>query len=241
MMHSLIRALLITALLGMLGACGGGGDGEGEDNGGGTGESGALTDTSAVSTAIIAQQEPRITNNLPWTTAQTDFENIQADIRPKGAPYTTWKRDYDERLATCEAYGDQEYPNGETICVPENDTNASCAVTEMLQYGYYCGKGRPGNDGFPSPNEPLDGIDYCCYLHDQNIWHSDGATEAENQRQNSCGMLMCLYNMSEYPAGAAANFPKPTGYRQCIHDWAAYGCTLNQSNDAPPPTVAIQP
>ena len=108
----------------------------------------------------------------------------------------------------------------------------------LKRYGYYSGGGFPP---FPTSNtsrfrdgtpEPLDGVDYCSRLHDQEAWAGDVGAGP-----NECGILMCLYKASGLPADVTARLPDVEVARQYWYDGAANACGGNQSNNAPPPIL----
>lgn len=193
----------------------------------------------SVVSVLAAMQEPRITLNNPWTTGQTDYENINSRVTWQGHPFTTWKNDYLAKKAECESYDgqtvDKDGSIGTTeVCISTKKATADCGNGTMLEYGYYCGGGRPGVGLWGK--EPLDGVDYCCYLHDRRVWGDQSESDL------ACGAIMCMYNMTAYPAGAEASFPEVENARQCLHDKAAIVCFPgNQSNDSPAPTAEYNP
>jgi hypothetical protein len=208
------------------------------------------TETGSLVTTIVAALEvPRITTNNPWSDATADYENafwcldavcgVWSYLGYFGHPYTTWKADYEAKLDECESYGEDEV-EGERVCVPTSDTGFDCATSSMLEYGWYCGAGRPAPGYWGK--EPLDGVDYCCYLHDNRVWDErDAPSNIAIERNLACGMALCLYHQMEHPAGAASAFPEVQTARQCIYDWAALGCTFDQSNDPPGPVERLRP
>lgn len=193
-------------------------------------------------TVLAAMQEPRVVFNNPWTAQDLADERIDAPVRHSREQFVTWKPDYERRRARCVSFGDREGEDGERICVPSKTGGLGLVCRErMLEYGYYCGAGRPSAAYWGEV--PVDGVDYCCYLHDKQTWSEQGASDFRNFQLNSCGMLMCLNKMTEFPAGAAAHFPDTEDARQCIYNWASVplSCPGNQSNDAPPPQTRINP
>lgn len=192
-------------------------------------------DDGSLLTVVDALQEQRLTFNNHWTTQDLDDLNISHSLTYQGAPFTTWKNDYDKKLAECTAYSGQQI-NGDTVCLPSKDAIFDCSAGSILEYGYYCGAGRPA-DGFWD-KEPLDGVDYCCRMHDRNVWGPSPTSP-----MNACGAVMCLYYATEYPAGAVQGFPEVENARQCIYDWAKKLCGVIQIQplDAPLPATMINP
>lgn len=105
----------------------------------------------------------------------------------------------------------------------------------LHRYGYYCGGGitpfRPFAAGAP---EPLDGVDYCCRLHDAQAW---GLFALPSSFPSECGIAMCLSKASGLPANVIAQLPLVEAARQFWYDGAALVCGGNQSNDAQPPVL----
>ena len=188
-------------------------------------------DDGSLLSAVAALQEERLTLNNPFTASDLSYLDIGAGLNYHGAPFTTWKNDYEKRRLECEGYAGQEI-NGEPICLSSKDALFDCSAGQILEYGYYCGGGRPAQ-GFWL-KEPLDGVDYCCYIHDLNVWGPSSTS-----RINACGAAMCLYKATQYPADAVATFPEVENARQCIYDWARRWCGGNQPQDLPAPETAI--
>jgi hypothetical protein len=191
------------------------------------------SDDGSLQTVVSALQEQRLTFNNGWTTQELDDLNISHSLTYQGAPFTTWKNDYDKKLAECTVYSGQQI-NGDTVCLPSKDAIFDCSAGSILEYGYYCGAGRPA-DGFWG-KEPLDGVDYCCRMHDMNVWGPSPTSP-----MNACGAVMCLYYATEYPAGSVQAFPEVENARQCIFDWAKKLCGGIQPLDTPPPATMINP
>jgi hypothetical protein len=119
--------------------------------------------------------------------------------------------------------------NGEPSCYP---TNQGALIRFNGRYGYYCGKDFPAELGafWNQMPEPLDGVDYCCRLHDETVWSDAGYS-------NECGIVMCLSKASGLPANVMQLLPDVEEARQYWYKGAASICSGNQYNDAPPPTV----
>jgi hypothetical protein len=230
-----IHRLLLISITILIAGCPGGNSSSNRNNNDPVTTSG---NPGNVISVLSAMNEPRMTLNNPWTTGQTDHENINSRVTWQGQPFTTWKDDYLTKKAECESYDgktvDKDGSSGTTeVCIPTKKAIADCGNGTMLEYGYYCGAGRPGVGLWGK--EPLDGVDYCCYLHDRRVWGDQSNSDL------ACGAIMCMYNATVYPAGAEAFFPEVENARQCLHDKAAILCGGNQSNDSPAPTVEYNP
>ena len=146
--------------------------------------------------------------------------------------------DYERKRRECE----DEYRDG--TCFPKLQTVGVGAILgcptanfPSLRYGRYCGLGHP-----PDPNgrafisglerEPIDGVDYCCRLHDVQMW-GEG-------RANECGIAMCLSQASGYPANITELMPDTEEARQCWYDWAAAACPGDFDANAPPPFLGFR-
>lgn len=106
------------------------------------------------------------------------------------------------------------------------------AAQALNRYGYYCGGGYPGGNMYTFDKhapEPLDGVDYCCRLHDAGTWNKRGTFS------NECGIAMCLRQTSV--EGLAALPTDTEEARQYWYGGAASACPGNQSNDAPAPAT----
>jgi hypothetical protein len=234
-----LRVLALAGLL--LAGCNNnsGGGGNSSNNGGGNQTPTAQSQTADGSfvAVVSAMQETRITMNYPWTSQDLADMGVSPDPGHEGTTFTTWKKNYDRKLAECEAFGDAKDSNDELICVPRKSTShTDCSSDKILEYGYYCGAGRPAIGYWNK--EPLDGVDYCCYLHDLQAWQGGNGTHQQNL---ACGAVMCMMKATAYPAGAENQFPDMENARQCVHDWAATLCGGNQLNDTPAPVVQYNP
>jgi hypothetical protein len=177
------------------------------------------------------------------------LRQCQEDYNQTYAPAT-----YDSLLVTYHFQDRKCYPSLERA----NDLQetVSYATDELAQqalqrYGYYCGGGYPNyGDVFGADRpEPLDGVDYCCRLHDAQAWNArtTGGTcnpvvKGPDECPNECGIAMCLTKLSEYPAGTFAQFPAIDESRQHWYGQGATGgatfiCPGNQYDDAAPPVL----
>lgn len=121
----------------------------------------------------------------------------------------------------CEAAGTS---NGKPICL----TNYKFP----LAYGWYCGGGRP-LVGFLA-NPALDPVDYCCRLHDQNLF---APTLAALSPKNACGFAMCLRMATASPADITQRLPDVEHARQQMYNKAALLCSGMQPALPPPEIV----
>jgi hypothetical protein len=130
------------------------------------------------------------------------------------------------------------YPTLQTAANLEQTTTGDPFAAQVLQrYGYYCGGGYPpyGAFGAGSP-EPLDGVDYCCRLHDEQIW------EGRGDYSNECGIAMCLRQATAMPAGVwnaltSVEEARTHWYGSGAFGGASYACPGNQTNTLPPPAL----
>ncbi|MFN2348410.1 MAG: PKD domain-containing protein [Thioalkalivibrio sp.] len=171
-------------------------------------------------------------------------------------PYTTMITEYEARRRQCEQDYELLYEPGtyESTLRDYNFQDRKCYPTlqvannlqesrigdpeaqQVLQrYGYYCGGGfgaQTATFGSNAP-EPLDAVDYCCRLHDDQTWNIAGKTFS-----NECGIAMCLRQATV--KGIAA---LPSDVEQARQHWygdgifggAAFLCPGDQSNDARAP------
>ena len=178
-------------------------------------------------------------------------------------PYTTLVQQYQARRKQCEAdsrsllapgslvisfadyyFQDQKcYPTltyrPHGFVEPPSGAVGPTANQVLHRYGYYCGGGYPNFDPFaPGAPEPLDGVDYCCRLHDAQAW----GESTIGSRKTECGIAMCLSKASGFPADVLTQMPDVEAARQfwyggSVDGGAAFVCGGNQSNDAQPPIL----
>ena len=170
--------------------------------------------------------------------------------------YTTLVQQYRARLKQCAEDANTFYPP-QTLSIPlEGDyhfQDRKCYPTltfpptglqesvvgpvgsnVLRRYGYYCGGGTTPFSSFQNgAPEPLDGVDYCCRLHDAQAWGTTTLTSTPSE----CGIAMCLSKASGLPANVIAQLPFVEEARQFWYDGAALACGGNQSNDAQPPVL----
>lgn len=202
----------------------------------------------AHSATVDAVSDGAFTFNNYWAQAQLNAQDIAASITYLGKdpaspdtwirPYRTLASEYQVKLERCRQDNAKDADNGK--CYPDN---VPAAIAFNGRYGYYCGAGHPdgGNttfaEGMP---EPLDGVDYCCRLHDRTSWGPPNidfhpfATEYSDF--NECGIVMCLDqvmlsgNMTVLPSRVAAA-------RTYWYQGAALICGGNQYNDPQAPVI----
>jgi len=190
-----------------------------------------------------------------------NYQSI-VNIHPPGLyrAYTTLMETYLARRRQCEQdyntfyapvtwtppLGDRTYTFRDRKCYPKlelaNELDKSPALfptdNQTLQrYGYYCGGGYPELPPLSADApEPIDGVDYCCRLHDANAWSRYGDSG------NECGIAMCLRQGSMYPAGLDSQLAdvlesRSHWYGDGALAGAAIACPGVQSNNAPPLVV----
>ena len=182
-------------------------------------------------------------------------------------PYTTTMTEYEARRRQCEQdyqsfypvrtfdspTGTKQYTFRDRKCYPNlqlaneldrpPDATDGTAKQVLQRYGYYCGVSYPGWAAAPDElqfdaPEPLDGVDYCCRLHDVKAWDGRGLDNLGDDRSNECGMLMCLRKVTAKGLTAL-----PPDVEEARQHWygegatggASYLCPNNQSDDALPP------
>jgi len=193
-------------------------------------------DNVFMSTMTAALSEGQFTVNNPWTQADLDEQNISslsywAVVAANGnrpgqvRPYTTLVQQYRAKRKQCEDDAKILNALGEPSCFP---TLQSAVLKYNGRYGYYCGKDFPAELGafWNQMPEPLDGVDYCCRLHDDNAWSIAGYDD-------ECGILMCLSKASGNPATVMASIPDVEEARKYWYDGATSACPRGQL-DLPP-------
>jgi hypothetical protein len=163
--------------------------------------------------------------------------------------FTTRLRDYRQQRTKCEEEFHDGPRNslGEATCYPDpteidpdtgevvgtirdRDCKRLTLSLARIRYGRYCGRNFPDHGVWldnrrtrsdPSLDvDPVDGIDYCCRLHDALVWDPTAKAGAASQ-DNSCGWVMCAMQASAYPANALDTyFTAARDARQCIYDRA---------------------
>ena len=117
-------------------------------------------------------EEQRMPNPVPYPDSDP-----APDLNEAHVSYRTTVGQYQNNLEACEADGEFE---GKKRCLPSWE--------EPLNYGWYCGASRPLEGWIANPK--LDPVDFCCRLHDRNLFDKElGSFSPEN----ACGFAMCLH------------------------------------------------
>jgi hypothetical protein len=146
-------------------------------------------------------------------------------------PRTSFSVQEDGGIAKDYHFTDRKcYPTLQEANALEERIEGPIAQQVLERYGYYCGGGFPDGYGPFDINapQPIDGVDYCCRLHDAQTWANLG------RRSNECGMVMCLYHATVWPGGLETQLADVEESRQHWYGGAATACPWNQSNNAPP-------
>lgn len=146
----------------------------------------------------------RFTINSTWSNEGNTL-GINADYQ--GKPYISTVIEYEEAKRQCykdynfikdsgkfdSPTGYEQYTFKDRKCYPKlelaNELDPNPPIFDeagrqiLHRYGYYCG----GGFGADHNEEPLDGVDYCCKLHDEGAWGGQGEIG-----RNECGIAMCL-------------------------------------------------
>lgn len=220
-----------------------------------------LTLTAALSQGQFTLNNIWTQSDLDYENITEPISYQGVGLAERMRPYTTLVQQYQAKRRQCEQDSAELHPPGSLTLLPGTSyyfQDRKCyptptdrpngfveppgGVTDPLadkalhRYGYYCGGGFPGGDMYTwdaKAPEPLDGVDYCCRLHDASAWGEGTLTKHPNE----CGILMCLSKASALPAGVMAQLPDVEAARQFWYDGAATVCRWNQSNNAQPPVV----
>jgi hypothetical protein len=199
----------------------------------------------------------QFTVNLPWSAADLDAQGIPRlpnyraalnyagmlawegttdfPLRP-GAfrPYLTTYEQYRVKREQCRRdNGVNHRASGEPYCYP-NLVEAVAPVNS--RYGYYCGGGFPPHPAFAQKMpDPLDGVDYCCRLHDKGLWQKKSGLQGADE----CGIVMCLSKVNASPAGIldSSKFAEVKKARDYWYGWASTACPGDQRSPVPPPAL----
>jgi len=191
-------------------------------------------------------------------TAPISYEGDRPFPPGRVRSYTTLVQQYRARLKQCIEDANNLYPPQTvtvyhfqdrkcypTLTYPPHGLQEPTAVLDadpvagpvLHRYGYYCGAGFP-----PTPlaafqygaPEPLDGVDYCCRLHDNQTW----GQFTPLSHPSECGIAMCLSKASGLPADVIARLQFVEAARQFWYKGAAGVCLDNPIiDDAPPPRL----
>jgi len=153
-------------------------------------------------------------------------------VRPKLQTYHQDLNDYRRKRALCEEDHQSYDEGGNRLCYPEvgiqliSGILPGCVSLDQflgLRYGRFCGAGFPTGHAFNTHFiEPIDGVDYCCRLHDWSLWgYGLGLNE---EFVDACGMAMCLSQASGFPANIVELMPDVEDARRCWYDFATDLC-----------------
>lgn len=198
-----------------------------------------------LSTMTALLSDGQLTLNNPWTRADLDNEQIIESIgyqqtvnsHPAGRvrPYTTLVQQYRAKRKQCERDANVPNTEDEPSCYPKN---VGAIVAFNGRYGYYCGAGFPPISPFASKApEPLDGVDYCCRLHDERVWSKAGYSPLTSDQ---CGIVMCL-SMASGSANVMAQMPDVEEARQYWYTGASSVCPGSRGGGGSPPPPALPP
>lgn len=95
---------------------------------------------------------------------------IYGHLSYKGQVFSQTKPEYDTAFELCKADGPGQ-------CKPFYETGGWFG-----RYGYHCGDGWGGGH-----DKKVSGQDYCCYLHDRQVWGGAG-----KDAENLCGFAACM-------------------------------------------------
>ncbi len=189
-----------------------------------------------------AQLEGYLTLNKPWTQQDLIDRKIPENLRnttvhiedPNAAlvpSRSTTVFDYQRtKRPQCDSAGQSQ---GKKICLPQ--------WKFPLDYGWYCGAGRPVV-GF-TDNPVLDPVDYCCVLHDRQIWaaipdlRTDPVGHADAQARNACGVVMCMSQAMGFPADIVSRLPDVERARRQMYNKASIICGPEVQPEIPAPQI----
>ena len=175
----------------------------------------------------------------PANDSYTDEFSTRKRVRTYHQPILEYRR----KLVECQ----QDFATSDALdnrnCYPEvvihrtdNTFADGCATIDFnrMRYGRYCGKGYPDFSAFRAGSdrerEPIDGVDYCCRLHDDLAWAKGSGLDPVVQEGNACGMVMCLRHASGMPANIENLIPDVVEARACWKKWADAACPGGQPN-----------
>ncbi len=196
-------------------------------------------DHVVIDMALTAEEPPNsqldgyLTLNNPWT--QQDLQDLNIpdrfwlntphteDPRPDAVPArSTTVFDYHRTTRpSCDQAGSE---GNKKVCLPQ--------WKFPLDYGWYCGAGRPVS-GFLG-NPMLDPVDYCCRLHDRNLFDP---TLAAISPHNACGFVMCLSKATGFPADIAERLPDVERARRQMYNKASILCGVEVQPELPAPQI----
>jgi hypothetical protein len=149
---------------------------------------------------------------VPFLDGSVDYPQTDAE---EGRSYQTTVGEYRERLDACNAAGTNA--EGDECCL--------ASWQEPLDYAWYCGGGRPvgceqeGQSWLDNPM--LDPVDFCCRLHDRNLFDPELAALSP---LHACGFAMCLHEARASTADIFASMPNVERARANMYNRAAILC-----------------
>lgn len=195
------------------------------------------TDGGYFAAMMVALSDGQFTSNNPWTRSDLDDagvptvdyqRTVDRNLAGQVRPYTTLVQQYRVKRSQCQEDTGVLNADGEQSCYPKLQRRT--LVNGIGRYGYYCGGGFPSHGPFwRGTPEPLDGVDYCCRLHDQRVWNAAGYSD-------ECGIAMCLYKMSGSP-GVMAQLPDVAEARQFWYDFSKLGCPFTNLDGVAAPAI----
>lgn len=154
---------------------------------------------------------------VPYLDGSIDYPECPSEpyCPDKAQPYEVTVGEYQSQFAACEAAGTYR---GAAKCLT--------SWRLPLAYGWYCGGGRPvldeaaGDDFWTTPI--LDPVDFCCKLHDLNLWDP---VNAATSPLNACGFAMCLHQAATSASDIFRCMPNVARARIRMYNQAAILCT----------------
>jgi hypothetical protein len=196
-------------------------------------------DHIVIDLALAAEEPPNsrldgyLTLNNPWTLQDLQDLNIPdrfwfntphtEDPRSDAVPArSTTVLDYQRTTRpSCDRAGDE---GDKKVCLPQ--------WKFPLDYGWYCGAGRPVRGFLDNPM--LDPVDYCCRLHDRNLF--DPSLQSISPH-NACGFVMCLSEATGFPADITERLPDVERARRQMYNKAAILCGVEVQPELPAPEI----
>jgi hypothetical protein len=209
--------------------------------------------------------------NVPWDINLTLYMSIpkyvedrlpwkEGDDRPCTEP--NWNREVCEEEMTHRPSARTEvnaYVDRRDACTSDgrNAAGSAYCLTDWeapLKYGWYCGKDRPLDRENPDGSlirgtamkaMELDPVDYCCRLHDKNLFDDREFPLLGKPNSlspiNACGFVMCLASARAWPRDPATYFPQVERARQKMYNWSKALCPGIQPPNPPRATLGPPP
>jgi hypothetical protein len=154
---------------------------------------------------------------VPYLDGSVDYPQCPSEpyCPDKAQPYEVTVGEYQSQFAACEAAGTYR---GAAKCLT--------SWRLPLAYGWFCGGGRPvldedaGDSFWTTPI--LDPVDFCCKLHDLNLWDQERASTSP---LNACGFAMCLHQAATSAPDIFRCMPNVARARISMYNQAAILCT----------------